>query len=156
MSLDELRIQNIQNVTEKALVCFIKNGITNTKVSEIAKTAGLTERSVYRYFPTKSDIVISAAARFSVTPVLWQLFKSCDTQSSTEWTLSIISISPRSSNLKSGIAASIMIFSYFVMSFAIAIPSIESYAMFCMILIIIFQSFAFCQTFFGGGGRRVH
>ena len=101
MSLDELRTQNIQNVTEKALVCFIKNGITNTKVSEIAKAAGLTERSVYRYFPTKSDIVISAAARFSVTPVLWQLFKSCDTQSSTEWTLSIISISPRSSNLKS-------------------------------------------------------
>lgn len=61
MSLDELKTQNIRTVTEKALVCFIKNGITNTKVSEIAKTAGLTERSVYRYFPTKSDIVISAA-----------------------------------------------------------------------------------------------
>ena len=56
MSLDELKTQNIRTVTEKALVCFIKNGITNTKVSEIAKTAGLTERSVYRYFPTKSDI----------------------------------------------------------------------------------------------------
>ena len=63
MSLDELKTQNIRTVTEKALVCFIKNGITNTKVSEIAKAAGLTERSVYRYFPTKSDIVISAAFR---------------------------------------------------------------------------------------------
>ena len=34
MSLDELKTQNIRTVTEKALVCFIKNGITITKVSE--------------------------------------------------------------------------------------------------------------------------
>lgn len=57
MSLDELKTQNIRTVTEKALVCFIKNGITNTKVSEIAKAAGLTERSVYRYFPTKATLL---------------------------------------------------------------------------------------------------
>lgn len=61
MSLEEVRSQNIQLVTEKALDCFIKNGIANTKVSEIAQAAGLTERSVYRYFTTKSDIVIAAA-----------------------------------------------------------------------------------------------
>ena len=61
MSLEEVRSQNIQLVTDKALDCFIKNGIANTKVSEIAQAAGLTERSVYRYFTTKSDIVIAAA-----------------------------------------------------------------------------------------------
>ncbi len=61
MSLEEVRSQNIRLVTEKALDCFIKNGIVNTKVSEIAQAAGLTERSVYRYFTTKSDIVIAAA-----------------------------------------------------------------------------------------------
>ena len=61
MSLEELRESNIQLVTEKALECFVERGIDNTRVSDIAKSAGLTERSVYRYFPTKSDIVIAAA-----------------------------------------------------------------------------------------------
>lgn len=61
MSLEDVRSQNIQLVTEKALDCFIKNGIANTKVSDIARVAGLTERSVYRYFATKNDLVIAAA-----------------------------------------------------------------------------------------------
>lgn len=55
MSLEEVRAQNIRLVTEKALDCFINNGIANTTVSDIAKASGLTERSVYRYFTTKSD-----------------------------------------------------------------------------------------------------
>lgn len=37
MSLEDVRSQNIQLVTEKALDCFIKNGIANTKVSDIAR-----------------------------------------------------------------------------------------------------------------------
>lgn len=61
MSLEELKERNIQLVTEKAVECFVERGIENTRVSDIAKAAGLTERSVYRYFPTKSDIVIAAA-----------------------------------------------------------------------------------------------
>ena len=60
MSLEELREQNIRLVTEKALECFIKNGINNTRVSEIAAESGLTQRSVFRYFPSKDDIVIAA------------------------------------------------------------------------------------------------
>ena len=71
MSLEELREQNIRLVTDKALECFIKNGISNTKVSEIAAAAGLTERSVYRYFPTKSDILIASAFRY------WERVKEC-------------------------------------------------------------------------------
>ncbi len=71
MSLEELREQNIRLVTDKALECFIKNGISNTKVSEIAAAAGLTERSVYRYFPTKSDILIASAFRY------WKRVKEC-------------------------------------------------------------------------------
>lgn len=61
MSLEELREQNIRLVTVKALECFIKNGINNTRVSEIAAESGLTQRSVFRYFPSKDDIVIAAA-----------------------------------------------------------------------------------------------
>ena len=61
MSLEELRERNKQLVTEKALECFIENGIEKTKVSDIAKRAKLTERSIYRYFATKNDILIAAA-----------------------------------------------------------------------------------------------
>ncbi|MBP3539223.1 MAG: helix-turn-helix transcriptional regulator, partial [Oscillospiraceae bacterium] len=56
VSLEELRERNIQLVTEKAVECFVERGIENTRVSDIAKAAGLTERSVYRYFPKKSDL----------------------------------------------------------------------------------------------------
>lgn len=61
MSLEELRARNVRLVTEKALKCFIENGIERTKISDIARAAGLTERSVFRYFAEKSDIVTAAA-----------------------------------------------------------------------------------------------
>ena len=60
MSLEQLRENNKRLATEKALECFIENGIEKTKVSDIARRAGLTERSIFRYFATKTDIVIAA------------------------------------------------------------------------------------------------
>jgi Transcriptional regulator len=64
MSLEELREQNKRTVIEAALACFIERGIEQTKISEIAQRAGLTERSIYRYFETKADLVLSAALLF--------------------------------------------------------------------------------------------
>lgn len=61
MSQGDLRKQNIQLVVEKALGCFIEQGIDKTKVSQIAEKAGLTERSVFRYFKTKADLVLAAS-----------------------------------------------------------------------------------------------
>ena len=61
MSLEQLRENNKRMATEKALECFIENGIEKTKVSDIARRSGLTERSIFRYFATKTDIVIAAA-----------------------------------------------------------------------------------------------
>ncbi|MEG0777720.1 MAG: helix-turn-helix domain-containing protein [Oscillospiraceae bacterium] len=61
MSLEELREQNKNLVIEKALRCFIECGIDRTKIKDIARAAHLTERSVYRYFETKADIVQAAA-----------------------------------------------------------------------------------------------
>lgn len=61
MSQEELRQQNIQLVIEKALECFLEQGIEKTSVGEIARRAGLTERSLFRYFKKKTDIVLAAA-----------------------------------------------------------------------------------------------
>ena len=50
MSMQEVREQNIALVTQTALACFVENGIEKTTIRDIAQHAGLTERSVYRYF----------------------------------------------------------------------------------------------------------
>lgn len=64
MSLEELREQNKRTVIEAALGCFIEQGIEQTKISEVARRAELTERSIYRYFETKADLVLAAALLF--------------------------------------------------------------------------------------------
>ena len=61
MSMQEVREQNIALVTQTALACFVENGIEKTTIRDIAHRAGLTERSVYRYFAGKDELVIAAA-----------------------------------------------------------------------------------------------
>ena len=61
MSMQEVREQNIALVTQTALACFVENGIEKTTIRDIAQHAGLTERSVYRYFATKDELVVAAA-----------------------------------------------------------------------------------------------
>ena len=53
--------KNIRLVTEVALDCFLATGIEKTKVADIALRSGLTERSVFRYFETKADLVLAAS-----------------------------------------------------------------------------------------------
>ena len=61
----QTRKQNNKNrVIQHALVCFIDQGIDGTTIAEIAERAGLTERSVYRYFSSKSDLVLETALLF--------------------------------------------------------------------------------------------
>ena len=60
MSLEEIRENNIRLVTNNALNCFIKKGINKTTLSEIAAASGLTERSIYRYYSSKEDLIIAS------------------------------------------------------------------------------------------------
>lgn len=64
MSLKDIRNNNIENVTRVALEMFVKNGIEKTKISDIAQACNLTERSIFRYFETKADLVLAAAQLF--------------------------------------------------------------------------------------------
>lgn len=61
MPHEEQREKNIRLVTEVALDCFLANGIEKAKVADIALRSGLTERSVFRYFETKADLVLAAS-----------------------------------------------------------------------------------------------
>lgn len=62
------REANKRKVIDQALLCFVEQGIENSKVSEIAQRAGLTERSVFRYFETKADLVLETAL------LLWEQY----------------------------------------------------------------------------------
>lgn len=64
MRHQEIREKNKQKILEIALKYFVEYGIEKTKVKEVAKSAGLTERSAFRYFPTKADLVLEAAIYF--------------------------------------------------------------------------------------------
>lgn len=61
MSQVETRQRNKEHVVKEALEYFVKNGIENSKIKDIAKSAGLTERSVYRYFEEKAELVQAAS-----------------------------------------------------------------------------------------------
>lgn len=56
--------KNKEKVIQMALEFFCDQGIENSKVSDIATKAGITERTVFRYFATKSDLVLAAALYF--------------------------------------------------------------------------------------------
>ena len=61
MPHEERREKNIRLVTEKALDSFLENGIEKTTIADIAQISGLTERSVFRYFESKADLVLAAS-----------------------------------------------------------------------------------------------
>lgn len=61
MSQEEIRERNISLVANVALDKFIEKGIGKTSLSEIADAAGLTERSIYRYYKSKNDLIIASA-----------------------------------------------------------------------------------------------
>lgn len=58
------RETNKERVIAQALICFVDQGIEAAKISEIAQRAGVTERSVYRYFTSKTDLVLETALLF--------------------------------------------------------------------------------------------
>lgn len=53
-----------EKVIRVALDFFSTFGIENSKVSDIAIKANLTERTVFRYFATKNDLVLATALLF--------------------------------------------------------------------------------------------
>ncbi len=46
-------------ILEAALRCFALNGFHETKISEIARTAGVADGTIYNYFKNKDDLLIS-------------------------------------------------------------------------------------------------
>ena len=64
MPLTALREQNKLLTTETALTLFIHRGVDQTSIKDVARAAGVTERSVYRYFETRSQLILATTFLF--------------------------------------------------------------------------------------------
>ena len=50
------KLQTRQTIAESAMGLFVKRGFDHVTVGEIAREAGVSEKTVFNYFPTKEDI----------------------------------------------------------------------------------------------------
>ncbi|PMP70484.1 MAG: TetR/AcrR family transcriptional regulator [Calditerrivibrio nitroreducens] len=60
-------------IVKAAYDCFSEKGYNATTTKEIAKTAGVSEVTLFRYFSTKSDIFKEMLKRYSFLPVLYKI-----------------------------------------------------------------------------------
>ena len=57
------REQRRAEIVDAALRCFVRNGYQRTSMADIIAESGLSAGAIYGYFPGKSELVRSAAAR---------------------------------------------------------------------------------------------
>jgi AcrR family transcriptional regulator len=55
-----------RQILDAALICFGQNGFHETTIQDIARQAGLSLGAIYRYFPSKGEIIYAAAQRDAV------------------------------------------------------------------------------------------
>src|SRR5436190_2043248 len=50
------KLQTRQEIASKAMGLFAKRGFDHVTVAEVAEAAGVSEKTVFNYFPTKEDL----------------------------------------------------------------------------------------------------
>lgn len=58
-----LHAQRKAQILEAATACFITDGFHGATTAQIAKAAGISMGLLYRYFPSKDELIIAAAAQ---------------------------------------------------------------------------------------------
>jgi TetR/AcrR family transcriptional repressor of uid operon len=50
-----------EQILEAAVACFARRGFHETTMADVAREAGITAGAIYRYFPSKEDVVEASA-----------------------------------------------------------------------------------------------
>jgi AcrR family transcriptional regulator len=58
---DELREQRRRHVLESAWKCFSRQGFHATSMDQIVAESGMSTAAVYRYFPSKEELIVASA-----------------------------------------------------------------------------------------------
>src|SRR5215813_7854542 len=61
-----------QQILDAARVCFLRNGFHMTSMQDVIAQAGLSVGAVYRYFPSKAEIVEAISEQYSAQ--VWAAF----------------------------------------------------------------------------------
>lgn len=63
-------------IFEAAIKLFSEQGFDQTTMEEIAKAAGVSRRSMFRYFPTKNDLLARSVVNYE--HILINAIEACD------------------------------------------------------------------------------
>jgi len=58
------QLQTRSDIANAAVALFAKQGFDSTTMAEVAEAADVSRRTVYRYFPTKDDLVFEHPHRW--------------------------------------------------------------------------------------------
>src|SRR5215471_18546020 len=64
---DVRREETRQRLIEAAMRLFAEHGYADTTTAQIAEAAGVTERTFFRHFPSKADLVLANWKRLAAT-----------------------------------------------------------------------------------------
>ena len=62
-AFQQIRDESKQHILNKAAVVFASRGVANTKISDLAEAAGISQGLIYRYFDSKEDVFIDLLER---------------------------------------------------------------------------------------------
>jgi AcrR family transcriptional regulator len=62
-AFQQIRDESRQHILEVAAEVFAKKGLANTKISDLAEAAGVSQGLLYRYFTDKDDVFIALLER---------------------------------------------------------------------------------------------
>jgi AcrR family transcriptional regulator len=62
-AFQQIRDESRQHILDVAAEVFAKRGLANTKISELAEAAGVSQGLLYRYFADKEDVFIALLER---------------------------------------------------------------------------------------------
>lgn len=67
-----------QQILDAARVCFLRNGFHQTSMQDVIKEANLSVGAVYRYFPSKNDLITALAEQVidQITAMFGELVSS--------------------------------------------------------------------------------
>jgi AcrR family transcriptional regulator len=66
--------QRRQQILDAALAIFSEKGFAEATTAEIARTAGIAEGTIYKYFPSKRELMVAVIKTFALTEPLLSLF----------------------------------------------------------------------------------
>ena len=67
-----------QQILDAALVIFSKKGFSEATTTEIARTAGVAEGTIYNYFQSKRELLLAVVRNFVMTEPFLNLFEHAE------------------------------------------------------------------------------